>query len=278
MDTAQFEMREKVQNKIKQLEKAKNFNQDVEDDPETKPLLPNMIDYTNKKLTSKIITKFANIVARIFFNKLIKQKKLIIKEVVGLENYVDIKGGAILTCNHFNPYDNYAIYKAIQKQLGKKDLYKVIREGNYTSFGGIYGFFFKHCNTLPLSSRTDTMKLFMAAIKQLLDRGEKILIYPEQSMWWNYRKPRPLKSGGFKLAAKNNKPIIPCFITLSTSDIIGEDGYYIEEYTVHFLPAIYPKKELSVLENTEFMKEQNFILWKDLYEKTYNKVLSYDED
>ena len=30
--------------------------------------------------------------------------------------------------------------------------------------------------------------------------GEKVLVYPEQSMWWNYRKPRPLKSGAFKFA------------------------------------------------------------------------------
>ena len=30
-------------------------------------------------------------------------------------------------------------------------------------------------------------------------------------MWYNYRKPRPLKQGAYYYAAKNNVPIISCF-------------------------------------------------------------------
>ena len=49
---------------------------------------------------------------------------------------------------------------------------------------------------LPLSSNKRTMVEFMKAVDTILQRGDYILIYPEQSMWWNYKKPKPLKIWG----------------------------------------------------------------------------------
>ena len=46
----------------------------------------------------------------------------------------------------------------------------------------------------------------------------KILIYPEQSMWYNYRKPKPLKVGAFSFAVKNNVPVLPIFITCEDTE------------------------------------------------------------
>jgi 1-acyl-sn-glycerol-3-phosphate acyltransferase len=185
---------------------------------------------------------------------------MVIKAVKGIENFSTVNGGAMITCNHFSVYDNYTVWRAIRDYMPNKKarLYKVIREGNYTNFKGLYGFFFRHCNTLPLSSNTETMKKFLTAIKTLLNRGEKILIYPEQAMWWNYKKPRPFKSGAFKFAAMTNKPVIPIFITMEDTDKKDAEGYAVQAYTLWFLPAIYPKKELTVKENAEYMKEQNF--------------------
>jgi hypothetical protein len=52
-------------------------------------------------------------------------------------------------------------------------------------------------------------------------------------------------------------------------------GFDIPEYTIWFLPPIYPKQELSVKENAEYLKEQNFLAWKELYEKVYCTTLEY---
>ena len=227
--------------KIDEYEKNGWFDRDVEDDPPTEPLDYNKVDYTQKKLSSKIKTKIANTVARNYFDNLIKEKQLIIKEIRGIENFTSVSGGAILTCNHFNAYDNYAVYKTIQPHMGKKMLYKIIREGNYTSFKGLYGYFFRNCNTLPLTSSIKGIGVFMNAVGELLRRGEKILIYPEQGMWWNYKKPRPLKDGAFMIAAKNNVPVVPFFITMEDSDEIDKNnGSAVQAYTVHVLPPIYP--------------------------------------
>ena len=116
---------------------------------------------------------------------------------------------------------------------------------------------------------------FMKAVDTILQRGDFILIYPEQSMWWNYRKPKPLKIGAYKLAAKNNVPIIPIFITMEDSKIKGEDGYPIQEYTVNIEKPIYPDENLSIKENTEKMKEENFQVWKKIYEDFYKIPLEY---
>ena len=112
----------------------------------------------------------------------------------------------MITCNHFNPYDSFAIERVFRESgmAKKKKLYKVIREGNYTNFPGLYGFFFRNCDTLPLSSSNRTMIKFMEAVDTILQRKDFILIYPEQSMWWNYRKPKPLKNGACNSSFYNN--------------------------------------------------------------------------
>lgn len=265
-----------VLKRIDEFERKGYFNQDVEDDPPTIPLTPDKVDYLNKKLSNKILTTFINSYARHFINKLIRNKQLIIKEVIGLENFIKINdSGAVLTCNHFNAFDNFAVYKAIERKLKRRTLYKVIREGNFTSFPGLYGLFFRHCNTLPLSSLYSTQKMFMNAVDVLLKRGEKILVYAEQGMWWNYRKPRPLTKGAFTFAIKSNVPILPLFITMNDSEFIGSDGFPIQEYTVHILEPIYPDNNKSDKENINYMKDKNFEMWKEVYEKAYGVPLTY---
>ena len=119
------------------------------------------------------------------------------------------------------------------------------------------------------------MKKFLHATKVLLGRGEKILVYPEQAMWWNYRKPRPLQNGAFNLAVKNSVPVIPAFITMEDTDRLDSNGYKIQAYTVWFLPPIYKKSELNDKENIEYMKNENYSVWKALYEKVYGVPLKY---
>ncbi len=256
--------------RIKQLEAEQRWDEDAAINPPTFELLPNKVDYLRKGLIAKIKANVAFKAGQKFFQGLEKQNQLIVKEVRGLENFEAVKGGAILTCNHFNAFDNYALNKAILPVLGKKKLYKVIREGNYTNPPAPFGFFFKNAYTLPLSSNFETMKKFMSAMKVLLGRGEKILVYAEQGMWWNYRKPRPLKNGAFNFAVTSNVPVIPCFITMEDTDYIDGDGFNVQAYTIHILPAIYPDDKKSKKENIEEMKNKNFDLWVKTYEEFYN--------
>ena len=219
--------RVEILHKIEQYEKEGRFDEDVETDPPSRVLLPDEIEYVQKSMTDKLKTKIAFIIAHKFVNNLIKDKKFIIKEMKGLENFTNLDCGAVITCNHFNAFDSFAIQLAYEASGHKeRTFWRVIREGNYTSFPGFYGFLMRHCNTLPLSSNRKTMQKFISATNELIQGGNFVLFYPEQSMWWNYRKPKPLKTGAFTFAAKNKAPVLPCFITMKDSDVMGEDGFY----------------------------------------------------
>ena len=269
-----------VLEKIDKLEREGKFDIDVENDPPTIELTPDNVDYLRKSGTSKLKRKVANKIGKKFLKKMIKKNKLIIKEIRGIENLKNVKTGAMITCNHFNPFDSFTIEKVFRstKQHRSKKLYKVIREGNYTNFPGFYGFLFRNADTLPLSSNKRTMVNFMKAVDVILKKGDFILIYPEQSMWWNYRKPKPLKDGAFKMATRGYVPVIPIFITMEDSDIIGEDGFPIQEYTVNIEKPIYPDPEKSEKENTVMMKDKNYEVWKKIYEDFYQIPLEYKCD
>lgn len=262
--------------KIEEYEKAGRFSEDVEDDPPTKPLLPDDINYISRDPVSAVKTKMAFAAARRFVDNLLAEKKLIIKEIKGIENFDSLKGGAVITCNHFNAFDSFAIQMAYEaSNQRKRRFYRVIREGNYTSFPGFYGFLMRHCNTLPLSSNHKTLKKFMEATDTLLKAGHFVLIYPEQSMWWNYRKPKPLKNGAFMFACRNNVPVLPCFITMKDTDIVGDDGFFVQEYTIHIEKPIKPDKTLPYTKAVTKMAEDNYNVWKEIYEREYGIPLYY---
>ncbi len=262
--------------RIEQLEKEGRFTEDVENDPPGEVLLPSGVDYLKKKPTSRLKQYHATRLARRFLNKILREKQLIVREIRGAEHWQELKGGAIVTCNHFNAFDTFAMHLAWEKAgLPKQKLYRVIREGNYTSFPGFYGYLMRNFYTLPLSSNRETMKHFLHAVHTLLEQKQFILIYPEQSMWWNYRKPKPLQKGAYSMAVRNNAPILPCFITMRDSDIIGTDGYPVQEYTVHISAPIYPRAELSYADNVAYLMQKNTRIWREIYEKEYGISLLY---
>ena len=264
--------------RISEYEKAGRFDEPVEVDPEAKELRPERVDYLCKKITSKCKRRVANAIADGYFKGLIKKDILVIDGVTGKEHLVALKNGAVITCNHFSAFDNYIVFHCIRKYLPRKYLYKIIREGNYTNFKGLYGFFFRHCNTLPLSRNRRTMINFTSAVNTLLKRGESVLVYPEQEMWWNYRKPRPFKAGAFKLAYRACVPVLPTFITMqSDPERLDENGYPLQRHTLHILPPVYPDLTLGDKAGAEKMKEEAYAACRAKYEEIYKVALVYGE-
>lgn len=263
--------------RIEQLEREGKFDIDAEEDPPTLPLEPDKIDYLRVKPSSRAKVKLSYALAGKFLDGLLRDGKLILKEIRGMDYLNELESGAILTCNHFNPFDCFTVEHLFRtsRHQGKKQLFKVIREGNYTNFPGFYGFLFRNCNTLPLSQNKKTMYNFLRAVDTILQRGDFILIYPEQSLWWNYRKPKPLKNGAFKFAVKNRVPVLPIFITMEDSDRYGADGFPIQEYTVFIERPIYPQSGLSEREQVSAMRQENYKVWSRVYEEFYGKPVEY---
>lgn len=273
------EERKKVLERIEEYEKQGHFHEPVEEDPPAPELLPERVDYLNKKISSRLKTWVANFIADRYFLNLIKKDIMVIDGVTGEEHLPALKKGAVVTCNHFSAFDNYIVFHCIRKALPRKYLYKIIREGNYTNFPGLYGFFFRHCNTLPLSSNRRTMINFMSAVNELLKRGESVLIYPEQEMWWNYKKPRPYKVGGFKMAYRAGVPVVPTFITMKDDPTrLDNDGYPVQRHTLHVLPPVYPDFSLGEKLGAEKMMNEVYAACVKKYEEVYGEKLTKEKE
>lgn len=271
----------KVLEKIAALEAEGRFGEDVEDDPPTRPIKVGEVDFFCRKPSSKLARRAAYCFARRFVKRLVRDKKLIISDIKGIENLQKLDTGAVITCNHFNAFDSFAMqlaYEAAGYKDGKRKLFRVIREGNFTSFPGFYGFLMRHCNTLPLASSHAALREFNTAVEKLLKEGHFVLVYPEQSMWWNYRKPKPLKPGAYRFAARCSVPVLPCFITMRDSTRLGDDGFPIQEYTVHIAEPVYPDRAVTVREASEKMAEENSRIWQKIYEREYGIPLSYSSE
>ena len=268
--------RKKILDKIALLEREGRFDEDVEVDPPAKPLLPEDIKYLNNSLWAKIKRKIAFSSAYAFVNKLKRKNQFFINPAVGVENLNKAKG-AIITSNHFSPFDSFVMQLVFDQSKRKGKMYRVIKEGNYTSFPGFYGFLMRNCDTLPLSSNMATMKKFMRATQTALNRGDCILVYPEQSMWWNYRKPKPLKPGAFDIAVKNGVPVIPCFITMDDSDFYDNDGLKVQIYTPFVGEPIMPDSSLPRKDACAKLMQEVYEFNKKTYEEHYGKALVYEK-
>lgn len=79
-------------------------------------------------------------------------------------------------------------------------------------------------------------------------------------MWFNYKKPRPLKLGAYHYATKYNVPIIPCFVKIDDLGEIEEDGFKKSQYTLYIMPPIYPDENKDLRSNKNEMKNKDYEL------------------
>ncbi|MGN1295458.1 MAG: lysophospholipid acyltransferase family protein [Bacilli bacterium] len=264
--------REKIASLIIEKERrgGEAFFEDVEEDSPSKSIEPDQVDYLQKKFSTKVKASIAEMFVSLLYKKVKKENEF---KIVGEENLKGLKSGAIITGNHFHYFESAGAI-AVRNLLKGKKLFRVVKEGNFY-MKGFFGFLLKNASTLPLSSNMKTMMKFNKAVDTILKNGDLILVYPEQAMWWNYRKPRPHRVGASHYAAKNNVPMISYFITMEDSDRKDELGEPIQKYTCHILPLIYPDPSKSIKENEEEMTRINYEAWVKVYEETYHKKLTY---
>ncbi|MBQ3271196.1 1-acyl-sn-glycerol-3-phosphate acyltransferase [Candidatus Saccharibacteria bacterium] len=191
----------------------------------------------------------------------------------GLEN-LPRTGRFIITSNHFNPLDNLCIKKLIKKAY-RDEPYIVIQATNLAA-EGVIGDLFNYLNHIPVCKSANYIRgEFMKQMSQTLNAGHPVLIYPEEEMWFNYRKPRPNKRGAFYFAAELEAPIVPCFVEILDTKKPDNDEFFESKYILHILPAIYPDENKSVRQNSIEMCAKDYELKKAAYEKVYKKKLDY---
>lgn len=255
----------------KELNRKVEVNDAVLSDEEITKLINKFYKNKSKKFSYAIKHMIANMTIS-------KYMKLLDKDITikGLENLkdLDLSKGAIITSNHFNPLDTFIIRKLVEKVL-KKDLYIVIQDTNLAMPGGL-GFLMNYTNTIPVSkSPTYLAGTFKENLRKILSDGNIVLIYPEEEMWFNYRKIRPLKRGAYQYAAILNVPVISCFTKIIDTDILDNEEFNKTIYELNVLGYLYPDKDISPRVNSINMLNEDYTWKKRSYEEAYNKSLDY---
>lgn len=268
------EHREEVIDNIRIAVNAKNYNTKVEiDDPifsaeERKEVLDDFVKKWGSpsfKMKSFIARQMANAGTSVI-NRYTK--------ILGIDNIKGITGGAIITSNHFSQIDNTIIRK-FAKTVGKKRLYIISQDTNLI-MKGLPGFLMNYADILPISLDHHYLgNHFEPMFKELLRNDEFVLVYPEEEMWFNYRKPRPPKQGAYYYSAKFDVPIISCFVEIRDLPEKDNDDFNKVEYTLHILDTIYPDPQKTIRENRREMSEIDFKQKQDAYETIYNKQLGF---
>ncbi len=195
-------------------------------------------------------------------------------DIVGMENLDAVTGGAVITGNHFNPIDSTVIRKMVKK-TGRNRLYTVSQATNF-AVPGVLGFLLYYADTIPIMGDAHYLEqLFSSRLNSLFEKNQWVLIYPEQEMWFNYRKPRPPKRGAYYYAAKCKVPIISCFVEMRDLEKRDNEEFRKVRYTLHILPPIFPDKAKSVRENSVYMMQTDYAQKRSAYESIYNKELTY---
>ena len=197
-------------------------------------------------------------------------------EVVGAKNIKNIKSGAIITSNHFNPVDTTIVRYGI-KRARRYRMFIISQDTNF-AMKGFLGFIMRYADVIPLSKDKDYMnRHFYRTLNNLLvNKKEYILIYPEQEMWFNYRKPRPPKRGAYLYAAKFNVPIISCFVEMRDINKDDTEEFRKVKYILHILDPIYPDPEKNERGNSFYMMKKDYEQKKEAYERAYKRPLTYD--
>lgn len=197
-------------------------------------------------------------------------------EIVGFEKIPKNMAGVIITSNHFSPLENTVI-RHLTNKMGKAHLNIISQVGNFAMRGAI-GFLMNYANTIPISMEPRYLaKDFLSLLKEkLIIKKQPVLLYPEQEMWFNYRKPRPPKSGAHFYAAKLGVPIISCFVEMVDLEKDDTKEFKKVKYVLHILDVLYPDSEKTAKENTEYLAATDYMLKKAAYEKIYGKELTYE--
>lgn len=135
--------------------------------------------------------------------------------------------------------------------------------------------FFRAGGFLPLAGSIKAMSNLDKEITDIFDHGNSVVtFYAEQAMWEKYENSRPLKKGAFHYAVKNNVPVVMTVILFRQPNWLRRKLGVKKDCTVKICPAVYPRNDLSVKDNIDYMQKAT----QEMYDRTVCEFYGYDYD
>ena len=268
--------REQAIENIRRAAQEGRFNDKTEPfDPQISPqaLKADILGYVSR--LDSPVQKLKTAVARAVVRSWVRKWSEPVNEITGIRNLLTVQGPAFLTSNHFNPFDN-GVHRTLSRLTGRDRLVAISQGTNFV-MPGLNGFILRNIDVIPLIQEPSYMNgAFRTLMQRNLDRNRFILIYPEQEMWFNYRKPRPGKRGAFLFAAEYGVPVVPTFVEMVDLPEVVAPGFHDVKLILHVLPPIFPDPERSARENSFIMCQADYDAKVRCYEQCYGRPLTYE--
>lgn len=161
----------------------------------------------------------------------------------------------IVVCNHNSFMDVPITSPAIpggNKTIAKAELAKT----------PVFGMMYKTGSVLVDRKNENSRKDSFVKMKQVLEMGLHMCIYPEGTRNKSDEPLKPFHDGAFKLAVASGKSVIPALI-FNTRDILPANKFFLwpKRMRIDFLPPVTLKPGESYLE----LKEEVFQIMKAYY-------------
>ena len=128
-------------------------------------------------------------------------------------------------------------------------------------------FFTKSLGALPLPSSLKGFKSFHTALKQRVDEGHPIVIYPEAHIWPYYTKIRPFTDSSFHYPVEMNKPVFTFTVTYQKRKYSKRP-----KTTIYVDGPFFMKEELTRKENQKYLRD---CAYNTMVERSKNSTYEY---
>ena len=177
-----------------------------------------------------IATPIAFVITKLIYGLRIKNKKVLRK----------IKGGYFLYGNHTNALSD--VFSPSMACFPRA--VKIVANPNGVSIP-VVGKITPMLGALPLPSTLSATKNFLRAMKNSLNKGNVIMIYPEAHIWPYYNEIRPFADSSFAYPIKFDAPVVAFAVTYRKRKIFKKLPPLI---TLTLSDAFYPKDFASKTE------------------------------
>lgn len=177
-------------------------------------------------------------------------------------------GACITVSNHVDYLDAVLTRRA----LGCKKQYIVAAPHNCKNDFG--GFLLTSATEIPLPINNKGARAFNDMLSYVAERKAAIHFYAEQSMWCNYKKPRPYKEGAFMYACMLDLPVVPMFYCLQEPTGLRK-LLHLKKAKIKIGDTLYADKTLPPRARRKDLKDRAEREVKQIYEDFYGIALEY---
>lgn len=182
--------------------------------------------------------------------------------------------GCIVTVNHVHNLDNLVI--GVNLLHHRKCYFITLKDNINMPF---VGFLLRTMGGIPIPTGLKAMAAFENCIGSIMEHKKALIICPEASLWPYYRGIRPFKRGAFRLAVKNEVPILPVVISFRRKlrrkqhHKKGNFKYY---FTVHICPPL--QADTTLAQNAQILdlQQRTFHCYQQTIDQFYQEETQYE--